>query len=88
MLLQFLNFLFQGITNRKGPERVDCIKGTSGRSSKELLEKEELLKSAEISKTQMTSMNSKFEELKHQAADKDSLIKSTQLQLSDAKVFV
>ncbi|THG08971.1 hypothetical protein TEA_006971 [Camellia sinensis var. sinensis] len=34
----------------------------------------------------MTSMNAKFEELKHQAADKDSLIKSTQLQLSDAKI--
>ncbi|GMQ10570.1 hypothetical protein CsSME_00053520 [Camellia sinensis var. sinensis] len=31
-------------------------------------------------------MNAKFEELKHQAADKDSLIKSTQLQLSDAKI--
>uniref|UniRef100_A0A5B7AB48 Uncharacterized protein n=1 Tax=Davidia involucrata TaxID=16924 RepID=A0A5B7AB48_DAVIN len=33
----------------------------------------------------MTSIHAELDELKHQAAKKDSLIKSTQLQLSDAK---
>ncbi|KAH7850807.1 hypothetical protein Vadar_003239 [Vaccinium darrowii] len=53
---------------------------------RQLLEKDELLKSGEISKTQFNSIHAKLEELKLQAAEKDSLIKSTQLQLSDTKI--
>lgn len=51
-----------------------------------LSEKDELLKSAEISKNQVNAVQAKLDELRHQASEKDSLIKSTQLQLSDAKV--
>ena len=53
---------------------------------RKLSEKDELLKSAEISKNQMNAVHVKLDELQHQAAEKDSLIKSTQLKLSDAKV--
>ncbi|KAI7985016.1 Protein MICROTUBULE BINDING PROTEIN 2C [Camellia lanceoleosa] len=69
----------------KDREELIALKERVEDLQRKLLEKEELLKLAEISKTQMTSMNAKFEELKHQAVDKDSLIKSTQLRLSDAK---
>ncbi|KAF2312900.1 hypothetical protein GH714_040960 [Hevea brasiliensis] len=53
---------------------------------RKLLEKDELLKSAEISKNQMNVVYTTLDELKHEAAEKDSIIKSTQLQLSDAKI--
>lgn len=53
---------------------------------RKLSEKDELLKSAEISKNQMNAVHVKLDELQHQAAEKDSLIKSTQLKLSDAKI--
>ncbi|GAB4845350.1 hypothetical protein Ancab_038758 [Ancistrocladus abbreviatus] len=51
-----------------------------------LLEKGELLRAAEDSKSQISSMQAKFDELKQYAAEKDCIIKSTQLQLSDAKI--
>ncbi|XP_058112475.1 protein MICROTUBULE BINDING PROTEIN 2C [Magnolia sinica] len=53
---------------------------------KKLLEKDEVLKSAENSMNQMSSVNVKLDELKRQVAEKDSLIKSAHLQLSDAKI--
>ena len=53
---------------------------------RKLLEKDELLKSAENSRNQVNTLNEKFNELKSQASEKDSLLKSTQQQLSDVKV--
>lgn len=53
---------------------------------RKLSEKDELLKSAEILKSQMTSTLAKLDELEHLVFEKDSVVKSTQLQLSDAKV--
>ncbi|KAL6175392.1 hypothetical protein ACLB2K_052033 [Fragaria x ananassa] len=53
---------------------------------RKLLEKDELLKSSEISKNEVSSVQAKLEEVKRQAAEKDSLIKASQLQLSDAKI--
>lgn len=55
---------------------------------RKLLEKDELLKSAEISKNQINVVHTELDELKHQATEKDSLIKSTQLQLYDTKVHI
>lgn len=55
---------------------------------KKLSEQDELLKSAEVSKGQMTSEIAKLNELKQQVSEKDSVAKSTQKQLSDAKVRV
>ncbi|KAL3824708.1 hypothetical protein ACJIZ3_020737 [Penstemon smallii] len=60
----------------------DQIEGLKG----QLSEKEELLKSAELSKHEMASLHTKFDELENEAAEKDSMIKSTQLQLSDLKI--
>ncbi|KAM7279146.1 hypothetical protein ACFE04_006280 [Oxalis oulophora] len=53
---------------------------------KKLAEKDELLILAEMSKNQVNDINAKLDELKRQAVEKDSLLKSTQLQLSDAKI--
>ncbi|XP_068642424.1 protein MICROTUBULE BINDING PROTEIN 2C-like [Aristolochia californica] len=53
---------------------------------KKLLEKDELLKSAESSINQMTQVHKKLEELKRQLDEKDASIKSVNMQLSDAKV--
>lgn len=53
---------------------------------RQLSEKDELLKSAELSMNEMASIHAKFDELESETAEKDSLIKSAQLQLSDAKV--
>lgn len=55
---------------------------------RKLSEKDDLLKSAEISKGQMTSEIAKLDELKQQVSEKDSVAKSTHQQLSDAKVRV
>ncbi|KAK9144556.1 hypothetical protein Sjap_004459 [Stephania japonica] len=52
----------------------------------QLLEKGDLLKSADASINQMHSLNTKLEELKRQVAEKETLIKSINLQLSDAKI--
>lgn len=53
---------------------------------RKLVEKDELLRLAEISKVQMDSVHAKLDELRHRVAEKDALIRSTQCQLSDAKV--
>ncbi|XWS51265.1 hypothetical protein CRYUN_Cryun12cG0161900 [Craigia yunnanensis] len=53
---------------------------------RKLLEKDELLKSAEISKNQINDVHAELDKLKRHAAEKDSLVKSIQLQLSDAKI--
>lgn len=55
---------------------------------KKLLEKEDLLKSAEILKNHINDVQAELEQLSRHAAEKDSLIKSIQLQLSDAKVYI
>lgn len=53
---------------------------------RQLFEKDDLLKSAEVSKNQITAAHAKLDELMRQTAEKDSLIRSTQLQLSDVKI--
>ncbi|XVF11734.1 hypothetical protein REPUB_Repub08aG0053200 [Reevesia pubescens] len=53
---------------------------------KKLQEKDELLKSADISKNQINEVHAELDKLKRHAAEKDSLVKSIQLQLSDAKI--
>jgi len=55
---------------------------------RKLLEKDELLKSAEISKNQINDVYAELDILKRHAAEKDSIAKSIQLQLSDAKVYI
>ncbi|KAL5723317.1 hypothetical protein ACHQM5_006730 [Ranunculus cassubicifolius] len=51
-----------------------------------LTEKDELLRSAESSLSQMTSLQVTLDELRSLAEEKDTLIKSVHVQLSDAKI--
>ncbi|VVB13675.1 unnamed protein product [Arabis nemorensis] len=51
-----------------------------------LSEKEELLKSMEMSKKQLNEIHEKLQETKVVVAEKEMLIKSMQLQLSDTKI--
>lgn len=57
-------------------EQVQCLQ-------QKLLEKDELLKSAETSMNQMTFLYAKIDELKRQVAERETLIKAATLQLSD-----
>ena len=74
------------MASEKDKEELIALREQVEDLQRKLAEKDELLKSAEISKSQMSAVHDKLDELKQQAAEKDSLIKSTQLQLSDAKV--
>ncbi|KAL2479097.1 movement protein binding protein 2C [Forsythia ovata] len=53
---------------------------------KKISQKDELLKSAELSKNEMASMYTRLDELKNEITEKEMLIRSTQLQLSDTKI--
>ncbi|XP_059642570.1 protein MICROTUBULE BINDING PROTEIN 2C isoform X2 [Cornus florida] len=82
----FSIFSSRALPSEKDREELTALREQVEDLQRKLSEKDELLKSAEISKNQMTSVHAKLDELKHQAAEKDSLIKSIQLQLSDAKI--
>lgn len=84
----FSIFSSRALQSDKDGEELIALREQVEDLQRKLLEKDELLKSAEISKTQFSSIHAKLEELKLQAAEKDSLIKSTQQQLSDTKVRV
>lgn len=83
----FSLFSSRSLATDKDREELDSLRGQVEDLQRKLSEKDELLKSAEATKNQMTAVHSRLDELNHQATEKDSLIKSTQLQLSDAKVF-
>lgn len=70
----------------KGREDLIALQEQVENLQKKLLEKETLLKSTETSLDQMNSVNVTLDELRRQAAEKDSLIKSAHLQLSDSKI--
>ncbi|KAJ0747800.1 putative microtubule binding protein 2C [Helianthus annuus] len=53
---------------------------------RKLLEKDEILKAAEASKSEMSSVNNMLNEVKKQASEKDALLRSTQAQLADLKI--
>ncbi|KAL0385245.1 UNVERIFIED_CONTAM: protein MICROTUBULE BINDING PROTEIN 2C [Sesamum radiatum] len=82
----FSVFSSRTLLSEKDREELVALRDQVEDLKKQLSEKDELLKSAELSKNEMASIYMKFDELKNEAAEKDSLIKSTQLQLSDAKI--
>jgi hypothetical protein len=82
----FSVFSSRALAAEKDREELVMLKEQVEDLRVKLSEKDELLKSAEISKNQVNAVQAKLDELRHQASQKDSLIKSTQLQLSDAKV--
>ncbi|KAF5734635.1 hypothetical protein HS088_TW15G00127 [Tripterygium wilfordii] len=82
----FSIFSSRALTSEKDQDELVALREQVEDLQRKLLEKDELLKSAEISKNQMNDVQKRLDELKHLAAEKDSLIKSTQVQLSDAKI--
>uniref|UniRef100_A0A7N2MQT0 Uncharacterized protein n=1 Tax=Quercus lobata TaxID=97700 RepID=A0A7N2MQT0_QUELO len=82
----FSSFSSRASAAEKDREELVMLKEQVEDLQKKISEKDELLKSAEISKNQMNAVQVKLDELKHQAEEKDSLIKSTQRKLSDAKL--
>ncbi|OAY31160.1 protein MICROTUBULE BINDING PROTEIN 2C isoform X2 [Manihot esculenta] len=80
------NFSSRASATEKDIKELVALREQVEDLQRKLLEKDGLLKSAEISKNQMNVVHSELDELKQQAAEKDSIIKSTQLQLSDAKI--
>lgn len=76
----------RAVPTGKDAEELIALREQVEDLQRKLLEKDELLKSAEISKNQMNAVHAEFDEIKLQVAEKDSLIKSTQLQLSNAKI--
>ncbi|KAF5730217.1 hypothetical protein HS088_TW20G00589 [Tripterygium wilfordii] len=82
----FSIFSSMALASEKDQEELVASREQVEELQRKLLEKDGLLKSAEISKNQMNDVHKRVDELKHLAAEKDSLIKSTQVQLSDAKI--
>ncbi|KAF9587577.1 hypothetical protein IFM89_004035 [Coptis chinensis] len=73
-------------TLEKDKEQMILLQEQVDNLQKKVLEKDELLKSAETSMNQMNVVHAKVDELKRQIAEKETLIKSAHLQLSDARV--
>ncbi|KZV21708.1 hypothetical protein F511_02866 [Dorcoceras hygrometricum] len=76
----------KSLLSEKDREDLIALRDQVDDLKRKLAEKDELLKSAEISQSEMASLSLKFDELKNEVTEKDSLIKSTQSQLSDAKI--
>ncbi|CAJ1944244.1 unnamed protein product [Sphenostylis stenocarpa] len=76
----------RSLASEKDSEELGILKEQVEELQRKLLEKDELLKSAENSRDQLSAFNAKLDELKHQASEKDTLLKFTQQQLSDAKI--
>ena len=74
------------MATEKDQEELAILKQQVEDLPRKLLEKDEILKSAENYRDHMNSLGAKLDEVKHQSSEKDSLLKSTQRQLSDAKV--
>ncbi|KAK7265890.1 hypothetical protein RJT34_33515 [Clitoria ternatea] len=79
-------FSSRALASEKDREDLAILKEQVEELQRKLLEKDELLKSAENSRDQMNAFNAKLDEMKHQASEKDTLLKYTQQQLSDAKI--
>ncbi|KAF7838557.1 Protein MICROTUBULE BINDING PROTEIN 2C [Senna tora] len=82
----FPMFTSRALTSEKEREELVTLKEQVEDLQRKLLEKDELLKSAENSRNQMNDLKAKLDELIHQASEKDSVLKSTQRQLNDAKI--
>ncbi|XP_021286045.1 uncharacterized protein LOC110417821 isoform X1 [Herrania umbratica] len=82
----FSIFSSRALAAEKEDEELVALREQLEDMQRKLLEKDELLKSAEISRNQFNDIQAELDKLKRHAAEKDSLVKSIQLQLSDAKI--
>ncbi|GMI95223.1 movement protein binding protein 2C [Hibiscus trionum] len=76
----------EAVATEKVNEELLSLREQLEDMQRKLFEKDELLKSAEISKNEINDVHTELDKLKRCTAEKDSLIKSIQLQLSDAKI--
>lgn len=84
----FSMFSSKSFAPEKDSEELMALREQIADLQRKLSEKEELLKSLEISKVEMDAILEKLDEIKTEAAEKDSLLNSTQMQLSDLKVYI
>ncbi|OMO72712.1 hypothetical protein COLO4_27496 [Corchorus olitorius] len=82
----FSIFSSRSLSCEKENEELVALREQVEDLQRKLLEKDELLKSTEISKNQINDVYAELDKFKQQAAEKDSIFKSIQLQLSDAKI--
>lgn len=82
----FSMFSSSSLVSERDKEELITLREQVEDLQKKLLEKDELLRSAEMSKDQMNNVYAKLDALSLQSAEKDSTIKSIHSQLSDAKV--
>lgn len=82
----FSMFSSKSFPPEKDSEELMALREQIADLQRKLSEKEELLKSLEISKFEMDAIQAKLDEMKIEVAEKDSLLNSTQLQLSDVKI--
>ncbi|XP_017238538.1 protein MICROTUBULE BINDING PROTEIN 2C [Daucus carota subsp. sativus] len=82
------DFSFPQISTSENNEELLALRDEMVDLQRKLSEKDELLKSAEISEGKLKSEIAKLDELKQQVSEKDFVAKSTQQQLSDAKIML
>ncbi|CAA0832401.1 movement protein binding protein 2C [Striga hermonthica] len=82
----FTNLSTKNMLSEKEKEELMTLRDQMEDLKKQLSEKEEHLKSLESSKKEMAAIQMKLDEVRNEAAEKDSMIKSSQLQLSDVKI--
>uniref|UniRef100_A0A7N0V149 Uncharacterized protein n=1 Tax=Kalanchoe fedtschenkoi TaxID=63787 RepID=A0A7N0V149_KALFE len=79
--------LFQkALEAEKNREEINVLNVQLEDLRQKLLEKDELLKAAEISRNQLTAAQGELNELQFQIGKKDSMLKAVERQLSDAKI--
>ncbi|MCD9642489.1 Protein MICROTUBULE BINDING PROTEIN 2C [Datura stramonium] len=72
--------------NEKDREELMSLREQVEDLQRKLLEKDELLKAADILKNEMMAAYAELDEMKKDISEKDVSLKSTQVQLSDAQV--
>ncbi|PWA36887.1 movement protein binding protein 2C [Artemisia annua] len=78
--------LFSNAVMTKEKEELAELREKVEDLQRQLLEKDETLKSAEASKHEISSIHSVLNQVKQQASEKEALLRSTQAQLADVKV--
>lgn len=74
------------IDEEKEKEEINALKNQLEELRQKLMEKDELVSSAEISKNQLTSAQEELKAMQYHVRDKDSMLKGFEKQLADAKI--
>ncbi|XP_022736545.1 protein MICROTUBULE BINDING PROTEIN 2C-like [Durio zibethinus] len=79
-------FSSRALSSEKENEELIALREQLDDLQRKLLEKDELLKSSEISKNVINDLHAELDKLHRYLGERDSLVKSIQMQLSDAKI--